>query len=194
MDFEKDYSKEISDFEEALFRGGIEGGDVYDSVMDFSSDLADEYMLLSDGIYSAVLTAFYHLWEHDIKDLCKHKLRYSAVADGDELVTDQKIQNYKYEKLKSLLLFWGAQESTFDQVNILRLVANTIKHGAGPSASDLLNSSRKYYCKLGLFRDLDPNALDDDFADSEVLGIEDIEYFRAVLATFWTELGESISA
>ena len=107
IDFEKSYSKEMADFEEGMFGAGIEGGDVYDAVMDFSSDLADEYILLSDGIYSAVLTSFYHLWEHDIKELCKHKLRYSAVADGDDLVTDRKIQNYKYEKLKSLLLFWG---------------------------------------------------------------------------------------
>ena len=88
----------------------------------------------------------------------------------------------------------GAQESTFEQVNLLRLVANTIKHGAGPSASDLLNSSRKYYCKLALFRDLDFDSVRDDFAESDVLGIEDIEYFRAVLSTFWAELGESISA
>jgi hypothetical protein len=194
VDLERGYSQEIVDFEEGLFQAGVEGENVYDAVMDFSSDLADEYMLLSDGIYSAVLTSIYHLWEHDIKDLCKHKLRYSAVAEGDELVTDQKIQYYKYEKLKSLLLFWGAQESTFDQVNLLRLVANTIKHGAGPSASELLNNNKKYYRKLALFRDLDLDGARDDFAESEVLGVEDIEYFRAALATFWVELDKSISA
>lgn len=193
MKLEKGYSKEVTDFEKGLLRAGVEGEEVYDQVMDFSSSLAEEYMLLTNGIYSAVLTSLYHLWEHDIKDLCKHKLLDSPVTDRDELVTDQKIQNYKHEKIKSLLSFWGSQESVFDQVNLLRLVANTIKHGSGPSATELLNASRKYYCKLALFRNLEISDVGIDYDELEVLGIDDIEHFGAALNTFWVELGKQIS-
>ena len=194
MKLDKGYSKELADFEKGLLQAGVEGEDVYDQIMDFSSSLADEYMLLTDGMYSAVLTSLYHLWEHDIKDLCKHKLLYSPVsAEGNKLVTEQEIQNYKYHKLESLLSFWGARESIFHEVNVLRLVVNTIKHGSGPSAIELLGNNRKYYCKLAMFCDLEISDSDIDYDELEVLGIDDIEYFGAVLSTFWVELGEDIS-
>ncbi|MGD0656430.1 MAG: hypothetical protein ABSD38_00010 [Syntrophorhabdales bacterium] len=195
MKIEKGFSKEVADFERRLLNAGVESEEVYDQSVDFSSSLADEYMLLANGMYSAVLTALYNLWEHDIKDLCKHKLLLSdvAVAENGKLVTDQAIQNYKYVKIKSLLMYFGVQESIFDKINLLRLVVNTIKHGAGPSATELLTTSRKYYCKLALFRDLEITEVGIGFDQLEALDIDDIEYFGVVLVTFWAELGEQIS-
>ena len=193
MDLESGYSKEIADFEDAMFSAGIDGEEVYYQVSDFSSSLSDEYTLLVNGMYSSVLISLYHLWEHDIRDLCKHKLWWSPVSKGDDPVTEQEIQRYRYEALKSLLVFWGAQESTFDQVNLLRLVANTAKHGRGPSAAELLTVSREYYCKLALFRDLEIDEPGIPYDEIANLSISDIEYFRTVLRNFWMQLGEQVS-
>jgi len=194
MDLENGYSREISDFEGRLFGAGIDGEEAYYQLSDFSSSLSDEYTLLINGMYSSVLISLYHLWEHDIRDLCKHKLLWSPVNKQTKPVTEQEIQRYGYETLKSLLLFWGAQESTFDQVNLLRLVSNTAKHGRGPSATELLAVSRVYYCKLTQYRDLDINEVGIQYDEISSLSIDDIEYFQVVLKNFWKKLGEQVSA
>jgi hypothetical protein len=194
MNLENGYTKEITDFQDRLFSTGIDSEEIYNQVSDFSSSLSDEYTLLINGMYSSVLISLYHLWEHDIRDLCKHKSWWSSVSKEGNPVTEQEIQRYQYETLKSLLQFWGAQESTFDQVNLLRLVANTAKHGPGPSATELLSVSREYYCKLALFRDLDILEVGVQYDEIANLSINDIEYFRSVLKSFWMELGDQVSA
>jgi hypothetical protein len=170
---------------------GCEGFSIAEDAMDFSASLADEYMLLSDGIYSAVLTGLFHLWERDIKDLCIHLLRYNPITKRNKPVTEQDLHNYNYDKLKSILIFWGAEESVFHEVNLLRLVVNTVKHNAGPSAAELLASNSKYYHKLSILCDLrNGDFMKDD--EIEVLSIDDIKYFGSVIITFWEELGKSI--
>lgn len=86
---------EVETFHEGLLEGGCDAYSAAEGTRDFSASLADEYMLLSDGIYSAVLTAFLHLWERDIKDLCKRLLRYFPVAVGNKnrQITEQELQN-----------------------------------------------------------------------------------------------------
>ena len=191
---EEDFSKELSEFEERLFTPEVDGGDIASYAMDYAASLAEEYMLLSDGIYSAVLTSLYHLWERDIRDLCKHKSSYDPITRNGKKVLEQNIQNYDYETLKSLLMYWGAQGSIFHDVNILRLVVNTIKHGRGPSAKQLLESNRGYYCKLAMFCSLEVIDCQIDYEELDRLGINDIKHFGTALSTFWALLGENISA
>lgn len=191
MDFTTDYNKEVDGFYEKLIEMGCEGYSAYEDTRDFSASLADEYMLLSDGIYSAVLTGLYHLWERDIKDLCKRLLLHQPVTEGNKQLTEQRIQSYKYDKLKKLLIFWGAEESIFHEVNLLRLVVNTIKHSTGPSAADLLNNNSKYYYKLAMLCDLEIGDFPKD-EDALMLSIDDLKHFGAVLSTFWAELGKKI--
>lgn len=193
---EEDFSKELAKFEESLFTAEVDGEDVSDYAMDYASSLAEEYMLLSDGIYSAVLTGLYHLWERDIKDLCKHKLLYdpTTLTRHGKQVTEQNIQDYDYNYLKSLLIFWGAQESIFNEVNVLRLIVNTIKHGPGSSAKQLLESSREYYCKLAMFCHLEVIDCQIDHEKLGKLDINDIKRFGTALSTFWASLGENVSA
>jgi hypothetical protein len=186
-----DYDKELQDFHKGLLEVGCDGYSEAEDTMDFSASLADEYMLLSDGIYSAVLTAFFHLWERDIKDLCKRILRHRPVSERNKRVTEQELQNYKYKKLKSLLIFWGAKESIFREVNLLRLVVNTIKHSTGPSAAELLTNNSKYYYKLVMLCDLKIDDVPKDH-DLDMLNIDDIKYFSTVVNSFWEELGKSI--
>lgn len=191
MNLYSGYDKELDDFHKALLGAGVDEGSAYEDTRDFSASLADEYMLLNDGVYSAVLAGYYHLWERDIKDLCKHMLRYGPVDDGNKEVTEQDIQNYKHDKLRSLLTFWGVEESMFHEINLLRLVVNTIKHSTGPSAAELLNNNSKYYYKLAILCNLETG----DFPKDEgawMLGVDDLKYFGAVLNAFWAELGKKI--
>jgi hypothetical protein len=189
MSLYSEYDDEVSEFAKALLELGIDSETVYDHMGDFSSTLADEYTLLSDGLYSAVLTGFYHLWERDTKDLCKRVLHYNPLNEGNKQVTERIIHQYKYDKIKELLLFWGAEESMFDEMNLLRLVVNTIKHGSGPSATELLGYSSKYYNKLTMLCDLEIG----DFPkqdEAPMLGTDDLRYFGTAINTFWTELGK----
>ena len=172
---------------------GCEGSSIEENAMDFSSSLADEYMLLSDGIYSAVLTGLFHLWERDIKNLCIHLLRYNPITYRDKPVTEKDLHNYNYDKLKSILIFWGAEESIFHEVNLLRLIVNTAKHNAGPSAAELLATNSKYYNKLSILCDFSIGDFTKD-DEIEVLSIDDIMYFGSVVNAFWEELGKSIYA
>ena len=190
--FASDYDKELQEFYSGLLGIGCEGYSAAEDTMDFSASLADEFMLLSDGIYSAVLTAFFHLWERDIKDLCKRLLRDHPIAKNNKQVTEQELQKYKYHELKSFLIFWGVKEAIFQEINLLRLVANTIKHSTGTSAEELLTNNSKYYNKLAMLCDLRL----DDFRkdeDPEMLTIDDLKYFGAALTSFWVELGKDIS-
>jgi len=191
VNFTSDYDKELQEFHEGLLEMGCEGYSAAEDTMNFSASLADEYMLLSDGLYSAVLTAFFHLWERDIKDLCKCLLRYRPVAEENKQVTEHELQNYKYDKLKSLLIFWGAKESIFHEVNLLRLVVNTIKHSTGPSAAELLLNNSKYYYKLVMLCDLKIGDFPKDY-EPEMITIDDLKYFGTVVNSFWEELGKSI--
>lgn len=191
LNFTSDYDKELQEFHQGLLEMGCEGDGAAEDTMNFSASLADEYMLLSDGFYSAVLTAFFHLWERDIKDLCKCLLRYRPVAVRNKQVTEEELQNYKYDKLKSLLIFWGAKESIFHEVNLLRLVVNTIKHSTGPSAAELLTNNSKYYYKLVMLCDLKSG----DFRKNDepgMLNIDDLKHFGTVVNSFWEELGKNI--
>lgn len=192
VDFASDYGKELQGFHDGLLEAGREGYSAVEDTMDFSASLADEYMLLSDGIYSAVLTAFFHLWERDIKDLCKRLLRYHPVTEKNKQVTEKELQKYKYDKLKSLLIFWGAKEAIFQEVNLLRLMVNTIKHSTGTSAEELLTNNSKYYYKLAMLCDL---KLDDfhNADEPEMLSIDDLKYFGTAVTSFWVELGKHIS-
>lgn len=191
INFVTDYNKKLDDFYKKLLDAGCDEDIAADNVMNFSDSLADEYMLLSDGIYSAILTGFYHLWERDIKDLCKRLLLRNPVDKGNKRVTEQMVQSYKYDNLKKLLIFWSAEESNFYKVNLLRLIVNTIKHSAGPSSVDLLNTNSKYYYKLAMLCDLKINAPLKD-SESIMLGIDDLKYFGVALSRFWTEIGEKI--
>ena len=191
VDFASDYDKEVQEFHDELLEIGCEEYSAAEDTIDFSASLADEYMLLSDGIYSAVLTAFFHLWERDIKDLCNRLLRYRPVAVSNKQVTEQELQNYKYDKLKSLLIFWGAKESIFHEVNLLRLVVNTIKHSTGPSAAELLTNNSKYYNKLVMLCDLRIGDFGKD-DELEMLNIDDLKYFGGAVNSFWNELGKNI--
>ena len=188
VDFASAYDKELQEFHDGLLETGCEGYSAAEDTMDFSASLA----LLSEGIYSAVLTAFFHLWERDIKDLCKRLLRYRPVAEKNKKVTEKELQKYKYDKLKSLLIFWGAKEAIFQEVNLLRLVVNTIKHSTGTSAEELLTNNSKYYYKLAMLCDL---KLDDFHNDDEpeMLNIDDLKYFGTAVTSFWVELGKHIS-
>jgi len=192
VDFALDYDKELQEFHDKLLETGCEEYSAAEDTMDFSASLADEYMLLSDGIYSAVLTAFFHLWERDIKDLCKRLLRYRPVAEKNKQITEKELQKYKYDKFKSLLIFWGAKEAIFQEVNLLRLVVNTIKHSTGTSAEELLANNSKYYYKLAMLCNL---KLDDFHNDDEpeILNIDDLKFFGTALTSFWVELGKYIS-
>jgi hypothetical protein len=191
IDFNADYTAEVNEFHTKLSEAGYNEDAVAEYAIDFSASLADEYMLMSDGIYSAVLTSFYHLWERDIKDLCKRMLLYNPVTDGQKRVTEQIIQNYKYDKLKDVVIFWGADESIFEDINLLRLVVNTIKHSAGSSAEDLLNCNIKYYYKLSILCDLKNIDYDKESVEY-MLDIDDLKYFGACVTKFWDELGSKI--
>lgn len=191
IDFATKYNNELHELYNSLVNYGYDGDEAFDQTRDFSASLADEYMLLSDGMYSAVLTGIFHLWERDIKDFCKHMLRYKPVAERDKLVTEQEIHKYNYGKLISLLIYWGASDSIFDEINILRLVVNTIKHSTGPSTDELLITNFKYYKKLEMLCNL--NICDISNNDElEMLVIDDIKFFGKVVSTFWQELGKSI--
>jgi len=192
INYNEDFSREMTEFYTKLLESAYNEDIVADHVTDFSESLADEYILMSNGIYSAVLTGFYHLWERDVKDLCKHMLLYHPVNDGNKRVTEQIIQDYKYDRLKDLLMHWGAEESFFNELNILRLVVNTIKHSAGPSAAELSINHRKYYHKLSILCDLRISDLNID-AENFMLDIEDLKYFGLCVNTFWDKLCLKIS-
>jgi hypothetical protein len=189
--FTEDYNKEIDDFHLNLLVIGCEECNAAEETLDFSSSLADEYMLLSDGIYSAILTSFYHLWERDIKDLCKRLLKYRPVKEDNKQVTEKILQNYKYHKVKELMIFWGAEESFFDGVNSLRLIVNTIKHSSGSSATELLKNNKRYYYKLAMLCDLEINDVQKD-DEALMLSIDDLKYWGRVLSIFWEDLGRKI--
>jgi hypothetical protein len=192
IDLASDYDKELQQFHCGLLEVGCDGYSAAEDTMDFSASLADEFMLLSDGIYSAVLTAFFHLWERDIKDLCKRLLRYRPVAENNKQITEKELHRYKYDKLKSLLVFWGAKEVIFQDVNLLRLVVNTIKHSTGKSAEDLLTNNSKYYYKLAMLCDLKHDDVHND-DEPQMLNIDDLKYFSNAVTSFWVELGKHIS-
>lgn len=197
LDFSADYENELDEFYSGLMESNYNFNeyDVAEAVQDYSSSLADEYNLLNDGIFSAVLVGYYHLWERDIKDLCKRYLRYHSVLEANCELTENTIQRYKYEKVKDFLVFMGAEEAFFNEINVLRLLVNTIKHSSGPSAKELFTHNKKYYLKIMNLCDLEyPDRLECNLEELDLysLNINDLTYFGAVVNDFWTILAKRI--
>lgn len=194
IDFSEDFNQETSECYNKLVQAGYDDYTAYENTKDLEASLALEYCLLNDGIYTAVLMSFYHLWERDIRDLCKLILRYYEATltspKKTKKVTAQEIANFKFEDFKSFFAAFGLPAEHFKDINLLRLIVNTAKHSSGPSANELKQLDSQWYCKLSNMCDLD------DFPDDEEptvsahsVTIEDVKHFEAVINVFWAGTG-----
>lgn len=106
-------------------------------------------------------------------------------------VAELDVDKYSYDKIRSLLIVYGAKELYFENVNILRLVVNTIKHSTGHSAKQLLATGSLYYNKLILLCNLQISGSSRG-DPPDILNIGDVKYFGIVLTGFWSELSKTV--
>lgn len=194
IDFTEDFNRETREHYNGLLEAGCDGYAAAEDTMDLEASLATEYFLLCNGMYAAVLMSFYHLWERDMRDLCKRLLRYYQVTSTPgRTVTQDDVQAFNFERLKEFIVSFGVPAGQFEDMNLLRLIVNTAKHSTGPSARELRQLNDRWYCKLSDMCDLE---LDEFPSDEEMtvsvegITFEDVKHFGVALNTFWTEAGK----
>lgn len=102
IDFAEDFNKETRGHYDSLLEAGCDGYTAAEDTMDLEASLATEYFSLCNGMYTAVLMSFYHLWERDIRDLCKRLLRcYQVTSAPGRIVTQDDVHKFTFERLKN---------------------------------------------------------------------------------------------
>lgn len=187
LDFDNEFKQETDDYEQNLKKSGLDMESAYGAYIDKCSDLADEYSLLSDGIYGTVLVSLYHLWEKDCKMLCARLILYRNSVSEKKAKTTGDISNFKFVDIRDFLGTFQVSPETFNEIETLSLVANVIKHGKGHSSRLLLEKAPDLHSKL-----LDVSDLYEEGQEIEInmdrLGIEEVKHFVSALTQFWNSL------
>lgn len=192
VDVESKFNQEVSDYEKKLNEYDLDIDSAYDLYIQKQSSLADELSLFQDSLYASALSSFFHLWERDVRQLCKRLLRQMSVTDDKgKLIKEKDIEKFYFDKIKEFLIAFGASEESFKEIEKLHVIVNVIKHSKGSASDTLRRLDYNYYKKLAHFCELDINF--GDISDLSKLEIEDVKYFGQAVIDFWENLSKEIN-
>lgn len=195
IDLNEEFSREMEDCHSALNDSELNSEQTYNVLIDQESSLADEFILLQNEIYGATIASFHHLWERDVKELCSCRLlRNYKVSSKKQIITEENVAKFSFNNVKDFLVVFEVPEKAFDEMYILSLVANVIKHGRGDSSKSLRKFAPEMYAKLVYMCDLyEPDWSEEGIEINSNMGmlkIEDIKRFADATVAFWKNLSE----
>jgi hypothetical protein len=148
---------------------------------------------VAQAMANLAAAGLYHLFEQQV--MVFHRRQVLSKAEENDL------KYIRWSEFEKRIQNAGAdlkQLQTWSQVDELRLVANTVKHGEGASAARLRQLRPELFVHPGL-RD-DPTWEGEPVGSAEMpMGGEDIyvtrddlERYRDALVSFWREFGDAI--
>lgn len=179
-----------------IFRrfGEIHGWENGPDMADFADDAFEhglekyENLMFVKGQLSALATAgLFHLWEKTLKAFILRELGHYGLTEEGK----REIENANHRTLTEWLCELGFEldgKKYMEELEICRLIANTIKHGDGPSCRQLAERAPNLLTSAyGI--DL---LLDQPSADNLWIEAESFERFAEAIETFWNEMPETL--
>jgi hypothetical protein len=105
-----------------------------------------------EQVTGLAVAGLYHLWERLIKEFIINECRSDKPTKQDVLPTNDAVLKADFPKLKEFLKSVGWSIKTGDfypDLDYLRLVANVVKHGDGPSCKALLEKAPGMFVDFG---------------------------------------------
>ena len=167
---------------------GPDGSEIADAAIGHGMEVYGDLEFVRQQLIGLATAGLYHLWERLLKEFIVREFRYYSPPP----IRPDQVRRVDFAKLEQLLreLGWAIRgEEFYDDLDCLRLVANTVKHGDGPSCDDLAQKAP------GLFRDYGHDWLNSKRrADDLELKKEDFVRFAAAARTFFERFPARLEA
>jgi hypothetical protein len=181
------------------FMSGLETGEEDPSeFVDAAQQAGVSHYVLWNGIRQGIINLFaaalYHPFEQQLMLFHRREILRSHEANNPNLFSINECQ----KRLDGLGICIS-QFSSWDAVNELRLVANTVKHAEGDSADKL------YKLRPDLFENPDirgmgfsidkssPRVYQPLVGEDLYVSLDDVSHYRISVISFWNELGEAMA-
>lgn len=132
------------EYERLGCRPGWEGGpdmaDIAESASDRGIERYQDLVFVQGQLHALSVAGIYHLWERSLKEFLVRTLGWTGMGPEGAL----EIQRAGFAKLVETLTelsFAVRDQSFFDNFETVSLIANTCKHGEGPSFERLADKA-----------------------------------------------------
>jgi len=177
-------------FSEALRGASLEGPDesqLAEMAFEAGFDHWETLDFARDQMLRLAAAGTYHLWERTLKNLLLRELRHHGLAEANRT----KIERATFSRLIEILRAGGydVQSYTFGHdLNVLSLIANMVKHGAGSSSRALATLSPGLFPGITGFGPLSDPPTEDDFE----MTLELLERSTVALEGFWANAPDAM--
>ena len=120
--------------------GDFDMGDVAETAIDQGVRRYEDLAFAEGQLRALAIAGLYHLWERTLKEFLVQTLDWEGFPKSQI----GKIKGANFDVLIDILKEFGflvKEECFFDRLEIVRLVANTCKHGEGPAFEKLRNKA-----------------------------------------------------
>jgi hypothetical protein len=114
--------------------------------------LYSDLKFVREQVTGLAIAGMYHLWERLLKEFIVEEYRYNEPTKQDFLKTKEDIFKAEFPKLEDVLqkVGWNIKtEGFYSDLDLLRLVANVVKHGDGQSCKALLAKAPDMFVDFG---------------------------------------------
>jgi len=190
----KDIEREADNLEDKEFErlseelSGDENGDMSELV-ERAKDKAVGYYSLMTEMKSETLHIFYVLLYKVFDQQFSYFYQKEILDPREEHNLKLKKWSIVYNRFKKSGITLRSM-STYQKINILRLISNVIKHGDGPAAKELKKLAPHYFnhSNNGFYSVF----ISDDIRDDLNLSLDDFKIHAENVKSFWYELGNAI--
>ena len=116
--------------------GGPDEGDIAEAATDHGLGVYEDLAFVRQQLVQLAVAGLYHLWERILKEFIIRE--FSGQVSPPSPPED--VRNHNFHRLVELLSLFGwavRDEDFFADLNLLRHIANTVKHGDGSSCEEL---------------------------------------------------------
>jgi len=157
----------------------------------------EHYLMMSglrQGLQNMFAMALYHLYEQQVMLFHRRGVLVLHEKDNTNL--------FEHSVFQKKLLHYGIDVKTFASwplINELRLVANTVKHGEGDSASDLHSRHPELFIAPSvaglrfLGSEPVPPVFQPIMGEDLYVSLDDIRRYAAAVEQFWSELSDAMA-
>lgn len=149
---------------------------------------------IHQGIINLSIAALYHLFEQQLLLFHRRQVLHPSEENNIHLTS---LSQFKMRLLEGGLILENL--SSWQQIDELRLVANSVKHAEGKSTDSLRRLRPELFENPVIKKDevtnwlaSSPNVFMPLFGEDIYLTIADLDVYRAALLSFWNEFGDAI--
>lgn len=123
---------------------GPDMSDIAETAMDLGVERYQDLVFVQGQLHALSVAGLYHLWERSLKEFLIRTLGWDGIPSEGV----HEIQRYGFAKLVDTLTELGfavRDQDFFDHFESVSLIANTCKHGDGPSFAQLVQKAPELF-------------------------------------------------